>query len=148
MSYKAKDAAERFWTKVDKNGPNGCWLWTAALNRDGYGQFYSGRIDGRDRNVGAHRFAYALLVGPIPNGLELDHVRERGCRYRHCVNPAHLEPVKGQINKLRGDTLNAANAAKTGCPRGHPYDEANTYITPDGRRDCRTCRSQRSRKVA
>ncbi len=87
----------------------------------------------------AHRFAYELTVGPIPKGLTIDHVRERGCILELCCNPAHLEPVTLQENLLRGGTFQAANAAKTHCPRGHPYAGGNLYVRPDGSRRCRTC---------
>lgn len=119
-------AADRFWAKVDKEGPGGCWLWAAYVNPDGYGEFWPTT----DRHVGAHRYSYELNVGPIPEGLHIDHL----CRVRNCVNPAHLEPVTCRENLLRGDTFQAANAAKTHCPQGHPYDS-----TCRGRRICTTC---------
>lgn len=119
----------RFWAKVDKNGPGGCWLWTGAL-ASGYGVL---GIDGR--NVFAHRFAYELLIGPIPEGLTLDHL----CRIRRCCNPSHLEIVTRGENVLRGEGPTARHARKTHCKRGHPFDEANTYRTPKGRH-CRACR--------
>jgi len=83
---------QRFWAKVDKNGPGGCWLWTAARYPGGYGQF---RANGK--GGAAHRFAYELLVGPIPEGLEVDHV----CHVRHCVNPGHLQAVTRSVNMTR-----------------------------------------------
>lgn len=92
-------AEERFWSKVDTDGPGGCWLWTGALNADGYGSF---QVESR-RSIGVHRYAYELLVGPIPAGLELDHVKAQGCRHRHCVNPAHLEPVTHEENVRRSN---------------------------------------------
>jgi hypothetical protein len=81
--------------------------------------------------------------------LTIDHL----CRVRHCVNPDHLEAVTCRENLLRGETLQAANVAKTECPQGHPYDEENTYVYPNGRRDCRTCNAAacaryRARKAA
>lgn len=81
--------------------------------------------------VPAYRFAYEFLVGPIPDGLELDHL----CRVRLCVNPAHLEPVTHAENNKR------AGVAKTHCKWGHPYNEANTYRRRDrpGNRQCRVC---------
>ncbi len=85
---------ERFWAKVDRSGPGGCWLWTAST-REGYGYFGLGRRD--EGMVDAHRFAYELLVGPIPAGLEIDHL----CRVRRCVNPPHLEAVTSAENKRR-----------------------------------------------
>lgn len=106
---------QRFWAKVNKTP--GCWLWTAATSK-GYGSF--GMPDRRQRL--AHRLSYELLVGPIPEGLVLDHL----CRVRNCVNPAHLEPVTAAENTRRG-------LLRTRCHRGHVIDE-----TPTGRR-CKTC---------
>lgn len=121
---------ERFWSFVQKTET--CWLWTGG-RAEGYGMFW---LDGR--NVKAHRFAYELLVAPIPGGLVLDHVAARGCRWRHCVNPAHLEPVTQQINILRGTGPTAANALVTHCPAGHEYTPANTRMYK-GQRHCRAC---------
>ena len=126
-----RTAEERFWAKVDRSGR--CWLWTGALT-NGYGNFYNGTCA-----MGAHRFAYELLVGPIPPGLHLDHL----CRVPACVNPAHLEPVTCGENIRRG----AAGVLKTHCPAGHPYDEANTRIVKGGHRQCRTCDRDRSREA-
>lgn len=129
---------ERLWAKVDKSGADGCWLWTGPTNATGYGQIHlSG--DNHHRPL-VHRLVYELLVGPIPAELTLDHL----CRIRSCCNPGHLEPVSYRENLLRGDTLAAANAAKTHCPAGHPYDEANTYVHNNGR-GCRICRNEHSR---
>ena len=126
---------DRFWAKVDKTGE--CWLWIGSCNHKGYGVF---RVAGR--LVKAHRFAYELLVGPIPDGLTLDHL----CRVRRCVNPAHLESVTNYENILRGDSFSARNAVKTHCPHGHPYDDANTYVSPSGRRSCRECSRGKDRR--
>lgn len=96
-------------------------------------------MDGERKVV--HRIAYELLVGPIPDGLQLDHL----CRVRNCVNPDHLEPVTGQENMRRGYF-----GTKTHCPNGHAYDEANTYIFSNTRgrhRQCRTCTNQRTRDL-
>lgn len=120
---------ERFWPKVDTSaGPDGCWPWRASLNMHGYGQF---TIDGCV--VMAHRIAYRLVVGPIPTGMDLDHL----CRVRQCVNPAHLDPVTRAVNLQRSPLT---NAGRTHCPRGHEYTPDNTYRA-NGRRYCRTCRS-------
>jgi hypothetical protein len=125
-------AEERFWAKVDKSaGPDGCWPWLAARQPGRYGQF---SLTHRCQ-IGAHRFAYELSAGPIPDGLVIDHL----CRNPICVNPAHLEAVTGRQNLMRGETLAAANAAKTHCPHGHKYDEANTRVGPSGKRTCRIC---------
>lgn len=125
---------ERFWAKVDVGGPDDCWVWTAARTTAGYGQLSAG-FAGKPQTLLAHRFSYEIAAGPVPDGLHLDHL----CRVRHCVNPAHLEPVTIRDNLMRGETLAAANRAKTECPKGHPYDALNTRIRPDGARACRTC---------
>lgn len=124
----------RFWSKVYKTGE--CWWWIGSVNRGGYGQFW---LDNRMRT--SHRVAYELAVGPIPDGLQLDHL----CRNTACVRPEHLEPVTSRENLMRGDTLAAAAARRTHCTKGHPYDEANTYHHPVGERRCRICQSDRAR---
>ena len=123
---------ERLLSKTIINWETGCWEWTASTNGFGYGQFGIGR-----RHVGAHRAAYELLVGPIPDGLHLDHL----CRVRHCINPAHLEPVTCRENVRRSPiTTGALNRTKTYCPAGHKYDAENTLIIPNsGERRCRAC---------
>lgn len=125
---------ERFLAKVTI-GEDGCWQWTGGTAR-GYGRFCANY-----KMHNAHRWSYEFSVGPIPAGLQLDHL----CRNTMCVNPAHLEPVTPQENTLRGHTLAAANAAKTHCPKGHPLSGANLYVTPRGYRDCRACRRESSR---
>lgn len=139
--------AERFWVKVDKGDGTGCWLWTATKLKHGYGQF---GIGGHKR-VYAHRFAYELMVGPIPDGLQLDHIKER-CTSKLCVKViddefslAHLEPVTHRENILRGDGITARNARKTHCKRDHPFTGANTYIRPNGSRQCIICSQARYR---
>lgn len=122
--------------------PEGCWIWTAAT-RTGYGVTHVGsRTDGSRRYVMVHRLLYEHLVGPIPEGLDLDHL----CRVRACVNPAHLEPVTRQENLLRGVGLTAQKAAQTHCVNGHPFDEANTHIRSNGTRSCRVCGRERQRR--
>jgi HNH endonuclease len=129
-------ATERFWPKVQKT--DGCWLWLAGRGNTGYGSFWAGA-----EQTTAHRFAYELLVGPVPPGLDLDHL----CRVRHCVNPAHLEPVTRNENLMRGtSTLIAIAAAKTHCPQGHEYTAKNTYLISGKHRKCRTCQLENMRR--
>lgn len=127
---------EQFWEHVSKT--EGCWLWTGGLDSDGYGKL---KFEGRW--VRAYRLAYELEIGPIPNGLTLDHL----CRVRACVRPSHLEPVTRGTNTHRSPIAHAAiNARKTNCPKGHPLDASNTYGWRDGSRACRTCRNEASRR--
>lgn len=119
---------ERFFAHVTEDA-TGCWMFDSLTTR-GYGQFQHDRT-----HVAAHRWAYQLLVGEIPDGLTLDHL----CRVRACVNPWHLEPVPHRTNILRGEGPAAINARRTQCVNGHPFTSENTYLTPDGRRQCRTC---------
>lgn len=123
------DPLTRFWSKVDTSG-DGCWLWGGVTGSAGYGSVY---IDGRQ--VAVHRFAYELLVGPIPTGMQLDHL----CRVRHCVRPDHLEPVTLAENVLRGVGTSAVNARKTHCKRGHEFTPENTKVSPLGHRACLEC---------
>jgi HNH endonuclease len=140
-SEAASDPIERFWTKVDRHGPNDCWPWRAKTTANGYGLFWAD-----DRFVMAHRFVYELLIGPIPDGLQLDHL----CRTRSCVNPSHLEPVTSRENTIRGDSPTLTSERRreqTHCIHGHLLDEANTYVAGRGdgyeRRGCRTCHRER-----
>lgn len=126
-----------------------CWLWTGATDGKGYGSF---QPPGTRTRVKAHRFAYEVLVGPIPDELELDHVRSRGCTNTKCVNPAHLEPVTHAENMRRSLHLPtpgrpgpavAFQRTKTRCPQNHPYDSANTGVRSNGHRYCRECARER-----
>ena len=138
---KTQPTATRFWSKVDKDGPipahrpelGPCWMWTAYTDRKGYGQF---RLNGK--TINAHRWPYEQAHGQIPDGLQPDHL----CRNPPCVRDDHLEAVTSAVNTQRG-LSGARQRARTHCPQGHPYDEANTYRSPRGRRACRICGRQR-----
>lgn len=112
---------------------NGCWNWTRYVMKTGYCQ-----IMVRGRKQYLHRVTYSTLVGPIPEGLQIDHL----CRNRTCCNPEHLEAVTGRVNILRSENFTAKRSRQTHCIHGHPFDEVNTYIAPNGTRKCRTCRAR------
>lgn len=123
----------RLWSKVVKGpGENDCWGWTDALSEDGYAYLGVGGRKGRKFLV--HRLLYELVIGPIPDGKELDHL----CRIPWCVRPDHQEPVTRRIHLLRGQTIAARNAVATHCIHGHPFDVANTHWYK-GHRQCRRC---------
>jgi hypothetical protein len=130
---------EMVWRHIQVNTETGCWEWTGRLNHAGYAR---ARAVTNGPMWRIHRLTYVTFVGAIPEGLTIDHL----CRVRKCVNPAHLEAVSQRENALRGDTVNAINLAKTHCPQGHPYDDANTYVCPKGRRNCRTCTRRQKRE--
>jgi len=127
-----KSSLERLMPRV-KQDDNGCWIWQGARmgNYMQYGQFSMHEI-GR-RTISAHRAAYLLLVGDIPDGLELDHL----CRVTLCCNPKHLEPVTPEVNKAR--------TKGTHCRRGHEYTPENTWLGGSVRR-CRACDRIKSAK--
>ena len=122
---EAKRRRLPFWDLVERTET--CWIWLGAKTKGGYGHTVA---------TTAHRRAYEELVGPIPEGLDLDHL----CRVRACVNPAHLEPVTRKVNVNRGEKAN-----RTHCPKGHPYDALNTYYRTSGARVCRACQRGRPR---
>lgn len=122
-----------FWRKVEFS--DDCWLWTAGVNEAGYGRFHTG---GTPKVMYAHRYSYQLANGPIPEGMEINHV----CRTRACVNPAHLQLI-GVIEHRRLDARRADH-----CPQGHVYDEANTYVEvtkTSRKKKCRACARDRAR---
>lgn len=102
-----------------------CVLWTGSTDAKGYGLT---RVN--SKNWRAHRYVYTQLVGPIPDGLQLDHL----CRVPCCVNPDHLEPVTNRENVIRGIQ---ARPRPTHCRTGHAYD---------GAVKCRTCRASACRR--
>jgi hypothetical protein len=138
----------RFWRKVNKNGPipqekpelGPCWVWTARARGEGYGKFDTGK-----KHDFAHRLSYELLCGPIPEGLELDHL----CRNRLCLNPKHLEPVTRRVNLLRSElTWTSKYAKRTHCNYGHPLSGENLRIivkkSGHFARECKICRRHRN----
>lgn len=140
----------RFWSLVEET-EDGCWPWHGTIDENGYPRFGGRR---------AHRLIYAAFYGTIPRaatggrqtpgGMDIDHLchnRDPSCSggvtclHRSCVRPDHLEAVTHRENLSRGGSWKR-NAAKTHCPLGHPYDEANTYTNPAGRRECRICKAE------
>lgn len=109
---------------------SGCWIWTGALNKSGYGAIGSGA-----KVLRTHRVMYEHVVGPIPTGLQLDHL----CRVRSCCNPDHLEPVTNYENWMRGEHPVVKVIRDGVCKRGHELTEENTYRRKAGGILCRTC---------
>jgi len=105
---------------------NGCWVWSGQVGNSGYGKYSSTGL--------AHRVSYETFVGPIPDGLTIDHL----CLNKMCINPAHLEPVTSAENARRRDVHHGIGSAKTHCPQGHEYSLENTRHS-NGRRHCRAC---------
>ncbi|MBL8753665.1 MAG: HNH endonuclease [Planctomycetes bacterium] len=134
---------ERFAAKVSPCPITGCMWWMGTVDRHGYGKFFS-----RGRTWKAHRFAIVASGRDLVPDLDVDHI----CRHRWCVNPAHLEQVTRRENSMRGMGVGALNAAKTSCPNGHVYNEANTYLMVGryggNRRCCRACNREVKRLAA
>lgn len=131
----ASSAEDRFFSRVTED-ENGCWIFSKA-NSKGYAAFYENGAP-----IEGHLWAWRLFIGDVPDGLTLDHL----CRVRVCVNPWHLDPVPHRVNILRGIGPAAINARRTQCVNGHPFTSENTYLTPDGRRQCRVCIRLRDRQ--
>lgn len=126
------DVLDLFPKQVIPEPNSGCWLWTENWNRGGYGTVY---VSAARRQIMAHRHSYEISVGPIPEGLEIDHL----CRQRCCVNPQHLEPVTQRENILR--MAQALERERNfHCRNGHKRTEENTFVKPNGARVCNECR--------
>jgi hypothetical protein len=117
-----------------------CWIWHGTIGHDGYGRLSTWG----GHSLHAHRYAYERFVGPIPEGLTLDHL----CRNRACCNPAHLEAVTHKTNILRGEGLPADNARKTHCKHGHLLAGENVFVKANGGRGCKICRRRIVREYA
>jgi hypothetical protein len=117
-----------WWEHVDVHAPDECWPWMQSCGSHGYGQTW----DGRTVRL-AHRVAWTLVHGPIPEDMTVDHI----CRNRPCCNPWHLR-LLSNVDNARDNGA----ARRTHCPQGHPYDEANTYVNARGHRQCRACRAR------
>jgi len=133
---------QRIMSKI--NQARGCWEWQGRITYQGYGQISVGsRSDGTRSNRQAHVVTYEAFVGEVPLGKQLDHL----CRNRRCVNPSHLEPVTARENVLRSVPFRnplrygASQRNKTHCKNGHEFD----YVSPIGKRGCKTCRTETTR---
>lgn len=131
MPKKRTPLADRFWPKVEKS--EACWTWTGAKDPSGYGRVNKGGNGGRA--LLAHRVAYELVRGPIPDGLPLDHL----CRNPSCVRPDHLEAVPMKVNSLRGNHPRYAVYKTNICLRGHDRSVVGVRVYPNGRRACKQC---------
>lgn len=136
MRLTSQEREALFWSYVDRTDPSACWTYPQKASVNGYAV-----VTVFGRSMLAHRYAYEISVGAIPDGLQLDHL----CRNRRCVNPAHLEPVSQRENLLRGEGFAGTNARKTHCKRGHEFTPENTRLRPGGR-DCRACARAHDRK--
>lgn len=124
-----EEQLSRFWSKISRAGSDECWPWLRSKSK-GYGRFW---LDGGLKS--AHILSYELLVGPVPDGLVLDHT----CRNRACVNPAHLRPVTRLINvHENSDAVCFWKGQQTHCIRGHELSGNNLKIKGNGR-NCREC---------
>ncbi len=127
--FSEEERIRILWSRVEIT--HTCWLYRGKLNPTaGYAH-----VNWSDSARWVHRIFYEWQFGPIPKGLQIDHL----CRVRHCVNPWHMEAVTPRVNTFRGKSVSVVNAAKTHCPHGHEYNEKNTFRDSVGQRHCRIC---------
>jgi hypothetical protein len=122
---------DRIKNKVVVCAKTGCWNWKARKDKHGYGRVRVGDVSAKL----AHRLVFEIVNGTIDSSLVIDHL----CRNRGCVNPLHMEQVSAGENTLRGTSFSAVNKSKDFCANGHALTDENTYIRPNGNRDCRAC---------
>jgi hypothetical protein len=121
----------RFWAKVEKR-PDGCWVWMGYCDRNGYGRLSRSKGGVVQSSVPAHKFLWEALFGPVPPGLELDHL----CEQRACVRPDHLRAA------THAENMAATVDKRTTCPKGHPYNQRRK----DGSRRCGICHAAEERE--
>ena len=141
--FNSPNLPDRFWKKIAVQQASSlvatpCWIWTGYVMPEGYGMF---RWDGK--TCLAHRVSRQVLIGPIPKGLEPDHL----CRVRKCVNPEHTEPVTRRVNVLRGEAPAAKLSKRTVCDAGHELSGDNLIKCRlrNGSRTCRMCYNKKQR---
>lgn len=138
-SFTTADGGDLAWLleRISIDHQTGCWEWIMCRSHDGYGKARRG-----GQYIYAHRAAYEMFFGPVPDDRQLDHL----CRNRRCCNPRHMEPVSHRENGLRGVSPWAQNARKTVCKHGHPLSDDNLRITKTGKRKCRACQRRAARE--
>lgn len=134
---KQAKAEARFWSRVDRSDPDACWLWPGARDSCGYGN-----VSFLGRRVSAHRLAWELLRGPVPEGHELHH---RETCPKRCCNPSHLTPLTVLEHRRTGEGFAAREARQTHCKRGHPLEGANLRME-NGKRRCVACACEHKRR--
>lgn len=145
VAFIKGDIEARFWSHVDRRGDDECWPWTAYVDKKGYGIF---RVE-EGTNTPAHRWAYDRFVATVPAEMTIDHVKDKGCTRKDCVNfLVHLEVVTRAENTMRGGGAGAVNARKTHCIRGHEFTPSNTMIRKNGSRTCRACKKLRQNRTS
>ena len=142
-----KTTPESFWARVEARGPDECWPWTGRTTPRGYGELC---VD--YKTTRAHRHAYTLKIGPIPEDLVLDHMCHDpevcyggACEHRRCCNPAHMEP-KTIAENVSADRTSRRMRVKDACKYGHPWDEYTTTYSKSGTRVCRQCNKEKMRR--